>query len=172
MADNAPDNCRLAPNQDQADGDADGVGTACDADESPFGPGGGAVPVSPPPGPPAAADRTPPTVAVSIAARHAFDELGGGLAVGVRCSEACAVTAELRLGASQARRLRLGSVRTVAKGSARLGAAGRTYAFLRFDKRARARLWRARRVSVQLRIVAVDGAGNRRTLPRTLTLRR
>ena len=92
-----------------------------------------------------------------------FAELGGGLVASIRCSEACAVTAQLRLGAKQARRLRLGRVRTVARGSARLAAAGRTYAFLRFDRRAKRRLWRARRVTGEVRVTAVDGAGNRRS---------
>ena len=162
------DNCRLAPNQDQADGDRDGIGTACDSSESPLGggtggSGGGAAG--------GVRDRTAPTVALAVARGYAFESLGGGLAVGIRCSEACAVTAELRLGASQAKRLRLGSMRIVARGSAELAAAGRTYAFLRFDQRARRRLARTRRVTTELRVVAVDRAGNRRTLRRALGLR-
>ena len=168
IADNAPDNCRLTPNQDQTDADGDGVGTACDADENPLGPS----PAGPSAPPPPAADRTRPTVRLAVARSHAFAELAGGLAASVRCSEACAVTAQLRLGAKQARRLRLGRVRTVARGSARLAGAGRTYAFLRFDRRAKRRLWRARRVTGQLRVTAVDGAGNRRVVTRTVTLHR
>ena len=174
IADNAPDNCRLTPNQDQADGDGDGIGTACDPDENPFGPAPAPAPAAPAAPPPAAAaaDRTAPSLRVTVARRQAFAELGGGLVATVRCSEACSVTAELRLGAKQARRLRLRRVRRVAKGTARLAAAGRTYTFLRFDRRARRRLWRARRVSVQLVVAAVDGAGNRRAVTRRLQLHR
>ena len=63
-------------------------------------------------------------------------------------------------------------MRTVASGSARLAAAGRTYAFMRFDKRAKPRLLRGRRVTAQLHVAAVDAAGNRRVLKRTLSLHR
>ena len=175
IADNAPDNCRLTPNQDQADGDGDGVGTACDADESPFGPGtGGGGGAQPPPPPPTAtiADRTAPTVRLSVARKAAFAELGGGLVATVRCSEACIVKAELRLGKRQARKLRLSRARPVARGSATLAAAGRTYAFLRFERRAKRRLWRARRVTTSLRVTVADAAGNRRTLTRSVKLHR
>ena len=99
VADNAPDNCPLAPNQDQADGNGNGIGAACDSSESPFGP----PPVVLPP-PPAAVERTAPTVRLTIARSQDFDEIGGGLTASIRCSEACRVTAELRLGATQARR--------------------------------------------------------------------
>jgi hypothetical protein len=173
IVDNAPDNCRLTPNQDQVDGDGDGIGRACDADESPFGPGTGGGETAPPPPPAATAvDRTPPTVRLTVPRRAAFAELGGGLAATVRCSEACTVKADLRLGARQARRLRLNRVRTVARGSAALAGAGRTYAFLRFDRRAKRRLWRARRVTATLRVIATDAAGNRRVARRTLRLHR
>jgi hypothetical protein len=111
-------------------------------------------------------------VKLAVARRHAFAELGGGLAASIRCSEACTLTAQLRLGAKEARRLRLRRTPTVARGSARLAAAGRTYAFLRFDRRAKARLWRARRVSAQVRVTAVDGAGNRRVVTRRVDLHR
>jgi len=173
VADNAPDNCPRAPNQDQADGDGDGIGTACDGDESPLG-----APTPPTPAgasaPPAAtaADRSPPVVRLRVAGRQAFAELGGGLFAAVRCSEACTIRAELRLDVRSARRLRLMRVRTVARGTAAVGAAGSTYAFLRFDRRAKTKLWRARRVQAQLRVAAVDAAGNRRVLARKLTLHR
>ena len=81
--------------------------------------------------------------------------------------------AELRLSSRrQARRLRLSTARVLAKDTAQLDGVGRTYAFLRFDRRAWRRLSRARSVTVRLRVVAVDAAGNRSTQQRTLTLRR
>ena len=177
----AEDNCPLtfnprpAADQPQPDGDGDGIGTACDPSESQVGPPAptpapGSTATPPPAA--AAADRTPPALRLAVARRQAFGELGGGLVAAIRCSEACRVSATLRLGARQARTLRLKRVRTVARGSASLADAGRTYAFLRFDPRARARLWRARRVTATLRVAAVDAAGNRSTLSRKLTLHR
>jgi hypothetical protein len=174
------DNCPLVPNQDQADADRDGVGTACDPDESPFGTGGGAPgpggsPPSPAPatagGATVAADLQAPALRLAVGRRQRFAELGGGLAVGVRCSEACTIKADVRLTARQARRLRLSRSRTVGRGSAQLDGAGRTYAFVRFNRRAWRRLSRARRASVQLRVVATDRAGNHRSLRRTIALR-
>jgi hypothetical protein len=93
--------------------------------------------------------------------------------VRLRCSEACAATVELAVGARTARRLRLGAARVVAGGSARLGGAGTTYAFVRFKPSARRALWRAGRgrVRATLSAVAVDAAANRRARSRPIALR-
>jgi hypothetical protein len=58
----------------------------------------------------------------------------------------------------------------MASGSVRLQGAGTTYAFVRFDRRVRRRLFRMRAVSSTLTAVAVDGGGNRRGLSRRLAL--
>jgi hypothetical protein len=148
---------------DQLDRDGDGVGTACDADERtidvPTGPGG-----SP--------DRSRPRLSVGVGRRHELAAVRAGLVVRLRCSEACAATVELVLDRRTARRLGLGRSRVLAGGSARLGGRGTTYAFVRFDARARRALFRQRNVRAKLTAVAVDGSDNRRTLSRRLVLAR
>ena len=164
----ASDNCPRIYEITQADVDGDGAGDACDPrDDRSSGPspaGGTALPGS-------SADRERPVVRLTVGRRQAFAELGGGLAVGVRCSEACAATATLRLGRSQARGL--GPAGTpVARGVAQLGASGSTYVFLKFDRKARRKLWRLRRVDVQLQVAVSDRGGNRASARRMLTLHR
>jgi Thrombospondin type 3 repeat/RTX calcium-binding nonapeptide repeat (4 copies) len=144
---------------DQEDRDRDGIGTACDPDESVIGP------IAPP-----NADRTRPRLTASVERRQRMAAVKAGLVVRLRCSEACAATAELSLDRRSARKLGLGRSRIVAGGSARLGGKGTTYAFVRFDRRARRKLFRMRRMSAKLTAVAVDGGGNRRSLSRRVEL--
>ena len=99
-------------------------------------------------------------------------EIRAGLVVRLRCSEACAATAELSVGRRDARRLRLGRATVVAGGSARLGASGTTYAFVRFTKRARRAVLRRGRLRATLAAIAVDPSGNRRRVSRRVELRR
>ncbi len=96
-----------------------------------------------------------------------------GLVVRLRCSEACGATVQLAVGRRAARRLRLGAARVVAGGSARLGGAGTTYAFVRFRPSARRALGRAGRRGVRatLTAVAVDAAANRQARARAIVLR-
>ena len=104
---------------DQLDADGDGIGTACDPEES--------VLISPPPPPPAAEpepDHAPPEASVRAGRGQSLMQLQAGMIVRVRCSEACAGTAELVLPAGTARRIGLLQSRVVAGGSARLDAAG------------------------------------------------
>jgi RTX calcium-binding nonapeptide repeat (4 copies)/Thrombospondin type 3 repeat len=149
---------------DQLDGDGDGVGTACDPDES-------VVPGVPPPSS-GAADRTPPRLRVTVGRRHRMRAIRAGLVVRLRCSEACAATAELSLSRTVARRLRLGRATIVAGGSARLGAGGTTYAFVRFSPATRRAVLRARSVRAALTATTVDPSGNERTVTRRILLRR
>jgi len=60
----------------------------------------------------------------------------------------------------------------VARGTATLGAAGRTYVFLRARKAAIRSLARRGRVRATLRVDAEDRSGNRRGATRRLTFRR
>jgi hypothetical protein len=153
------DNCPTVWNFDQADGDGDGIGTVCDPEE-------GAVTASPD------ADRSAPRLEVGVRRRHRLSAVRAGLVVRLRCSEACGATAELALSPSTARRLGLGRSLIVAGGSARLAGAGITYAFVRFDRRARRALFRQRRLRLTLTTRAVDESGNRTTSSRRVDLHR
>jgi len=174
--DNCPTVYNLEPNDvngdgqinDQIDRDGDGIGTACDPDEPVIG----SAPPPPPAAPAAAPDRTRPRLTVGVARRYRMAEIRAGLVVRLRCSEACATTAELSVGRGDARRLRLGRSTVVAGGSARLGASGTTYAFVRFTKRARRAVLRRGRLRATLAAIAVDPSGNRRRVSRRVELRR
>jgi Ca2+-binding RTX toxin-like protein len=157
------DNCPTVWNFDQADRDGDGRGTLCDPDEPV---------VTDPPRTGARPDRSAPRLAVRVGRRHRLAAVAAGVVVRLRCSEACALTAELGISRRRARRLGLGRTRVVAGGSARLRGAGTTYAFVRFTRRTRRALARGGRVRVALTTTALDDAGNRRRSTRALTLSR
>jgi hypothetical protein len=150
------DNCPRYENPNQVDADGDGLGYGCDADDTPRSSSAG--------GPGSAADSKPPALAVSVARRQRLAAVEGGLVVRVRCSEACAVTATLA-----ARKPRLPAA---GSGSAQVERAASTYAFVRFSKAARRRLWRRASTRLTLRLEAVDRAGNRARAVRNVTLLR
>jgi Thrombospondin type 3 repeat/RTX calcium-binding nonapeptide repeat (4 copies) len=143
---------------DQLDRDGDRVGTECDPDEAAVaGPGG-------------PADRLRPQLALGVPRRQQLAAVRAGLVVKLRCSEACAATVELQSSPATARRLGIRGTRIVAGGSARLDGEGTTYAFVRFDRRTRRKLFRSRAVRLALTAVAVDAAGNRSTRSRRIVL--
>jgi Thrombospondin type 3 repeat/RTX calcium-binding nonapeptide repeat (4 copies) len=168
--DNQYDNCPTVYNieptdtngdgfvNDQADADKDGIGTACDPDESVI-PGGSR-----------ADDGKRPRLRVGVSRRHQMRAVRAGLIVKLRCNEACDSTVMLEVPRRMARKLGLRGGRVIATGSARLQGAGTTYAFVRFDRRVRRKLFRLDRVSSKLIAVAVDGGGNRRRLSRPVAL--
>jgi Ca2+-binding RTX toxin-like protein len=167
------DNCPLVENPDQTDADGDGRGYLCDADDTPApsepgggGPGGG------PGGPGEERDTTAPRVTARIGRRLKLAVVEAGLVVPVRCSEGCAVTATLTAGRKLARKLKLPRSGIAARGTAQLERAARTYAFVRFSKAAKRRVWRRKSTKLTLRVVAVDRAGNRGRAVRAVTLRR
>jgi hypothetical protein len=182
------DNCPDVYNPDQADADRNGRGTLCDPDETlalarPGGSGGSAGPVAAAPGgpgssgaqggPAAAADRTAPSLTLTLARTLRREAHGDALAVGARCGEACTLDARLELPAATARRLRLGSRRlTLARGTWAVGAAGRTYVICRWSARGRTVWRRARTIRATVVVTARDAAGNARSVRRSVTLRR
>jgi Thrombospondin type 3 repeat len=158
------DNCPLVYNWEQIDQDGDGRGSVCDADDrpasgGPTGPGGGG-----------SADKTKPRVTLMVGRRHRLGTIESGLAVKLRCSEACAATARLVADRRTARALRLRRSGVAARGSAQVSGSATTYAFVRFSRAAKQRIWRRKVTRLTLRVTAVDRANNKRTVSRRLTL--
>jgi thermitase len=83
-----------------------------------------------------------------------------GLRVPVSCSGACAVSAQLTLGAGTARRLHV--ARTIASGRATLASAGDAPVLLRLGSAAKRRLEGAHALHATLRLVATGDAGSAR----------
>ena len=162
---NGPDNCDSVENPDQSDADGDGTGSACDDSEaSPV--------VAPRPSSPPAGTSTPTATAavgkpgpprLSLALRRSYRriELGSGVPVSARCSEACTLTAALNAGGTR-----------IGTGTAELGDAGRTWVFVRLSRSALARLGSRRRVRLTLEVVAKDVAGETVERQRTVVFRR
>jgi hypothetical protein len=142
---------------DQLDADGDGIGTACDPDESVIGPSGG--------------DQTPPDGSVKAGKRHTLDQLRAGIIVQVKCNEACASTAEVVLDRKTAKRLGLRNRRTIATGSASLDGAGKTYAFSRLQGRAGKALAKRDSVRAKLETTVVDHGGNVRGRSKRIVVR-
>jgi hypothetical protein len=107
---------------------------------------------------------------VSVARRVRLAAYKAGLVVKLRCSEACGATVELQVKRSIAKRLGLKRTRILAGGSARLAGRGTTYAFVRFDKRVRRKLFRLPRLRSTLTAAAIDRGGNRRDVTRQIQL--
>jgi hypothetical protein len=166
----------VEPRLVQPDADGDGLGDACDPPPPPTDDDVGISPNAPAPTPSAAprapgiVDRQAPRITLSVRTALRFREAEDGLVVRLRCSEACAVKAQL-----VAVRGRAGTVRrtaVVARGTAAVETAATTFAFVRFEHAARARLWRLRRTRLTLKVTVTDPAGNVRRVTERLTLAR
>jgi hypothetical protein len=145
--------------RDQPDADGDGIGTACDPEE----------PVLRPDAP--GQDTTPPDARARARTPQPLAQLSAGVIVSIRCSEACTATSELVLSRTTAKRIGLGRDRTIAEGAAELDGAGKTYAFVRADRRARNALAGAGG-AIRARLVTgvVDPGANARRLSRRLEI--
>jgi Ca2+-binding RTX toxin-like protein len=121
-----------------------------------------------------APDTTPPTLGVTLTRRQTRQRLlGRGLALKTTCSEACRVRGQLIVKARDAKRLGLSKKRTtvvVARGSA--ASAGSLV--LKFTGVARKHLKRvkdARRVTLVLKVDALDAAGNGSQFQSSISIR-
>ena len=157
------DNCPRVENSDQTDADGDGLGYLCDADDTPKASSGGG-----PSGP--AADTAAPRITLATGARQRLAAVEGGLIVRISCSEACAATVRLHAGRALAKRLRLRKGGVAAKGTAALERASWTYAFVRFPKAVKRRVWKRGATALTLRAEAVDRAGNTGRASRSVLL--
>jgi hypothetical protein len=181
------DNCPLIDNFDQTDLDGDGRGRLCDADGESAAtvgvdPGGsdplagGLAPGDAGSGPagavPAVKDTVAPKLRVRLTRVQRAADLAGGMPVSVRCSESCALTAELRLDARTARRLRLRP--RLARANGVLGGPGRPGSSCGRPRGTQRALFRRRteEVRASVTIEVVDAAGNRARATRRLALRR
>ncbi len=119
------------------------------------------------------ADRTPPTVRLSRISRSLRRALRGGIAVRLRCSEACAMGAAGTIQRSTSRRYRIrGSRRNLSKANRAVIQAGSRRLVLKFSRTARRRLRKARVARVTLRFQVTDPSGNKRRVKRSIRLRR
>ncbi len=188
LAPDAVDNCPTVwnpylpptPPYVQADLDGDGIGSACDPDESIAGPGTPTTPgtgtgTGTGPGAGAAtpsSDRTAPKVTLTVQRRQRLADSGSSFIVKASCSEACDLDVVLAADAKAAKRARLGSKRVVlAAGSWSLAGAGKTYVFARWKPAAR-KLRAGRKVAAVLRVTATDAAANKRTVSKPVELRK
>jgi hypothetical protein len=165
---NSADNCpalanpQVPPDWIQPDADADGIGDACEP-PPPVPTVTPAPTPAPTPRPESRVDvndRQAPRVTVRLSSTQRRDEIEGGLVVRVRCSEACAVKADLVASRKVAKRLKLR--RVVASGTAKVEAAGTTYAFVRLSSRTRRAVFKAKRTPLTLRVAVTDPSGNTR----------
>jgi secreted trypsin-like serine protease len=122
-----------------------------------------------PSGPDGGADTTAPDLRIIFTRARLLRLLARGLRARARCSEACRLTAVIRIPARLARRL--GIPRVVARGAVRMGTGTRTFR-IRFTRRAKRRMRRVRRTALTITTTAIDRAGNRSTVTFRLRVRR
>lgn len=133
------------------------------------------VPLAPSVAPNPAPDRVPPSVSISLAPRVSrAAALSRGIGLRLRCSERCTIRSELVVSGATARRLglsRAGRQVVVARMQGRILRAGSLTTRLRPSAGARRRLARAAPVTLTIRAIATDPAGNRRARTARTVLR-
>ncbi|HEY6890148.1 MAG TPA: hypothetical protein VI300_20260, partial [Solirubrobacter sp.] len=116
-------------------------------------------------------DRVPPQLKATVVHRKLKDALRKGLAVTVRCSEACSLDATLALPPGQRKALRLRQTQ-VGHVTAKLGQAGSTTVTFKLSSALRKAAKRVKQLKLLLTVAATDLAGNRATTTPRITLRR
>lgn len=121
----------------------------------------------------AALDRKPPDVRLSRISRSLRRALRRGIAVRLRCSEACVMGAAGTLQRSTSRRFRIrGGKRNLSKANRSVIKGGSRRLVVKFGRTARRRLRDARSARVTLRFLVTDPAGNKRRVRRSIRLHR
>ena len=121
----------------------------------------------------AALDTTRPGIRLSRISRSLRRALRRGIAIRMRCSEACVMGAGGTIQRSTSRRFRIrGRRRNLSKAHRSVIQAGSRRLVLKFSRTARRRLRRARSARVTLRFQATDPAGNKRRVRRSIRLHR
>ena len=124
-----------------------------------------------PPAPAARVDATTPRLSVSVARGQTLRRvISGGVQSRVRCSEACRISTRALVDARTARRLKLTPI--VGRGMTGLPSAGGKTVAVKLTSAAKRRLARARLVTLTLRTVGVNRAGNARTVTSRVRLKR
>jgi hypothetical protein len=142
--------------QDPGQGTGSGTGTTTPAPGAGTTPGtGGGQSTTP-------RDTLAPTVVASLNRTLKAATLSrSGFAVSTRCSERCTVLVDLVVSAKDARRLGLGSGRSLGRATKVLTAGKRTTVTVKLSARARRGLSRVRTLKANVRLQATDAAGNR-----------
>jgi hypothetical protein len=160
----------LGTNPLSSDSDGDGKPDASDSCPLVAGTSASGCPVAPPP-PPGAQDTTPPRVTVIVQSKVKLKSFKRGLTAAARVNEPASIKFEL-LGAPPARkraRTRAKAfTRVLARQSLAMAGAGLRAARLRPAKKL---LGKARKFVVQLRVTAIDRAGNRTVVTRRINVR-
>lgn len=118
-------------------------------------------------------DHKPPSVRLSRISRSLRRALRRGIAVRLRCSEACVMGAGGTLQRSTSRRFKVrGGRRNLSKAHRSLIKAGSRRLVLKLSRSARRRLREAPAARVTLRFMVTDPFGNTRRVRRSIRLRR
>lgn len=119
-------------------------------------------------------DRHAPALALALPPRITLaDVLDRGLPIDAACSEACRLSATLRIPRSVAKRARLAASRevSVGRGRARIATAGRGVVTIALTRRAARRLRGMRGLKARAVVQARDTAGNRTVRSKRIVLR-